>query len=193
MRTRSCPRRRNSGGRSEAGQLAPSALPRGSAVGLSHGRWRLRAVARSVRLRRAGGHVADEGRSMKYLSARQIADELGISKSASYDLMQKLPRFVDGRIVRVPEPAFRRYREGHTVGPWQNSTSGAKSGGTSSAGAGSQLAAPTGKPPNLRLVSSNDGPQIPLTKPRTKPRSSGASSSSSGSKQRAGARRGQSR
>ena len=53
----------------------------------------------------------------RYVSAKEIKDALGVSRSRAYQLMRELPRVKVGRTVRVTEAAFKRWLEARTVRP----------------------------------------------------------------------------
>lgn len=53
----------------------------------------------------------------KHLSARDIATALGISRRASYRLVQSLPRVRIGRCVRVSEHDLKKYIATHKLAP----------------------------------------------------------------------------
>src|SRR6188474_500525 len=71
---------------------------------------------------------------LSHLKASDIARELGISRSAAYEIMKEMPRLVRRGIVRVSPEAFKRWRERNTVGPWSSSIDAEKEarGGSSS-------------------------------------------------------------
>jgi excisionase family DNA binding protein len=111
-----------------------------------------------------------------FLSARQVAEELGVSRATAYRLMHDMVHFKRGKLLRVSRESFNRYIRRLEVDPWhQGSTSGVRSGGrgtTSRVGAASASppSAPTGGRPSLRCVSGSAVPPIQPTRPRTKPR-----------------------
>ena len=50
----------------------------------------------------------------RYLSAKKIADLLEISRRSAYDLIYKMPCYLD-QPLRVPERIFKQYLEEHTI------------------------------------------------------------------------------
>jgi hypothetical protein len=114
---------------------------------------------------------------MSHLSAKDIARELGISRSAAYEVMHQMPFVKCGRSVRVSSQAFARWRERNTVQPWQSSINvpEARTGGSASVRASVAVASRQGAQAKqrrrLQLVSSSAAPSIRPIVPRTKPRS----------------------
>jgi hypothetical protein len=114
---------------------------------------------------------------VSHLSAKDIARELGISRSAAYEVIRQMPHVRCGRVVRVSSQAFARWRELNTVQPWQSSTKDrvARTGGSGSVRASAAVvtrqAAPIGRRPKLQLVTPSAAPSIRPIVPRTKPRS----------------------
>lgn len=96
-----------------------------------------------------------------YLSASDIARELGISRAEAYRLVRQMFALREGRVVRVSRRAFDRWVTEHTRAPWETamSMSEAVAGGGSSR---EKEARPSGKvsgfePPRQRPRPSNAG------------------------------------
>jgi excisionase family DNA binding protein len=51
----------------------------------------------------------------RYVSAKEIIQALGISRSRAYQLMREMPRVKLGRTVRISEAAFKLWLEKRTV------------------------------------------------------------------------------
>lgn len=82
-----------------------------------------------------------------WLTAREVAERLKISRSAAFELVRKLPRLKMGRVLRVSEEVLDRYLLEHVV-----------------PGAAPQHTVPRRLLPAPRP--STALPRIPLTRPR---------------------------
>lgn len=127
---------------------------------------------------------------MSHLKASDIARELGISRSAAYEIMREMPRVIHKRIVRVTSQAFAAWRDRNTVGPWQDSIAAAKkvSSGFSGRTSAARRATSTAKPLSSSSASSSDELQIRRIAVRTAPRCLERSRASMRSKKNAAAR-----
>lgn len=115
---------------------------------------------------------------MSYLTAYEIADELGISVRRAYELAHELEHVRIGRLIRVERRVLDRHLERNT---WDDSTddesgtaASERSGGTSSTASGSRRSVPIGKPRKQRPGESSEKRQIRFTKPRTRQTSKSA-------------------
>jgi len=54
---------------------------------------------------------------MKYLTADDIAAEIGVSRSRAYEIMKECQRLVTGRTIRVSRPAFEAWKRRHEEQP----------------------------------------------------------------------------
>lgn len=93
------------------------------------------------------------------LSAKNIATELSISRSAAYEIMKEMPRLVHRRTVRVSRSDFEEWRARHTVEPVSNTTAKTV-----------RRSVRTKSSRGPRHAESNSASPIRLIVPRTKPR-----------------------
>ncbi len=118
---------------------------------------------------------------MKYLSPRDIAEEIGVSRSRAYEIARECTRIVVGRTIRVSRQAFDAWKKRHEESPACrvrfSKRRGAPSGGAASptpkaAGtSASRRASATEQRPSPHGEDSVESPsRVPIV-PRTAPRS----------------------
>src|SRR6478736_4082922 len=127
--------------------------------------------------KRTQNHGSAPPASPRFLTLRDIAAELQISRSQAHRVVtSEILHHKSGRVLRVPRAAFETYLRRKEHDPCLTGSSSAGRFGTAGSTArivSASSAAPDaaiGRPPKLRLASSNDVPPIRLTRPRTKPR-----------------------
>lgn len=121
----------------------------------------------------------------RYLRAKDIAEDLGVSLASAYRIMRECTRLVAGKSVRVTHQAFHAWKERHTEGPCETPfICVAGSGGASSPtrkGVGASADRPAAMTESLPASGGSSSsalssrrPIVPRTRPRLPSSSTGA-------------------
>lgn len=110
----------------------------------------------------------------EYLTAKDIAKELKVSRSRAYAIARECTRLIDGRSIRVTRASFEAWKLRRTWDP-SPSLSAVVSGGarsstrTEAGGSRSRRGASTTKPLSKSGERSSELPLDPPIQPKTKP------------------------